>query len=205
MKKSKGLDLYTALILVCVVLLPVCGWWCYQTRQKIDAAEKAAYEATKRGGYLEEIGALQKQVDLVNNNRSGDVSQPGTYFETQILVAGGGKLGTTDFSVKSPSPEFLTLPGTKQKATDYVVEIQWTNKDLQLKLDFIDALLWNCESGAGPGGSSNLQSIWKLRELEIENITVDKGRGGYKTPPPELDDRWQIRKMKFARREPPAK
>ena len=75
-----------------------------------------------------------------------------------------------------------------------------------MKLDFIDAMLWNCESGAGlTGARTGLQSVWRLRQLEIVNATDERKFQRYDTPPPELQDRWYIKQLKFARREPKTK
>ncbi|MCA8976806.1 MAG: hypothetical protein KDC98_18940 [Planctomycetes bacterium] len=203
MKKLAQIDLYTGLILVCVVLLPICAWWCMKTNEAIDACKVAVREATRSGGYLEQIGALKKNIEIVNENRSGnDPMSPKTYFDGQIVAAAvGGGVASTDFNIIGPKSETLTLPGSKQKVDDYIIDIQWTNKEHVLKLGFIESLLWNCESGAGLGSNNGLQSIWKLQQLQIVN-TSDDSLKSFDTPPPELQDRWAIRELKFARREP---
>lgn len=205
MKSLGSIDLYTGLIIVCVVLLPVCGWWCMKTTEQIDKCEKSVREATRRGGELEEIGGLQKKIEVVNDNRGGnDPTNARTYFEGQIFAAAsrGGGLKETDFTFSGPTPEPARISGSKQKATDHVLDVRWTNKELALRLDFIESLLWNCESGAGLNSTSSLQSIWKLRDLSIVNMTEEKALQRNDTPPKELKDRWSIRMMKFARREP---
>lgn len=203
MKALKNLDLYTVLILLSLVLLPVCGWWCSKTNEAIVASQKAIVEATRSNGLIEQIGQLQKKIEVVNQSRGGlDLNKPGPYFESQIMAAGTG-IGVTDFGIEGPRENVLTVPGSKQRVADYVVDVQWKRKDLVLKLDFIEAMLWNCESGAGQSGATNLQSIWKLSNLEIVNTTDEKSLiQQFNEPPPELQDQWQIKTLKFTRREP---
>lgn len=203
MKALKNLDLYTVLILLTLVLLPVCGWWCMKTNEAIRLSEKAVDDAQRSGGLLEQIGALQKKIDLVNQNRGGlDLNKPGPYFEGQIMAAANKGLSVTDFGIEGPKEENVSLAGGKQRAADYIVDVQWKKKDQPLKLDFIEAMLWNCESGATQSGVTNLQSIWRLCNLELVNMTEDKVTSQHGEPPPELQDQWQIKTLKFARREP---
>lgn len=210
MKFFRELDLYKGLILLCLLALPVCGWWCYQTDQSIKECEKAASEATRSGGLLEQIGALQKKVELVVANRysTNDATQsPRIYFEKQLLAAASQNLTSTDFQLTDPKEDSAyTGPGSRQKAVDFIAEVIWKRKDLSLPLAFIYAVLFNCESGARPGGEQvGLQSIWKLRELQIVNATNERLTSTFDAPPPELEDKWTIKKMTFARREPRAK
>lgn len=199
----KNLDLYTVLIVLCVLLLPVCAWWCYNTNEEIKLCQSAVREASRPGGLLEQIGALQKKVEIVNQNRGGSRLNPVGFIEGQIIAAASnGGLGSSDFGLNSPKEEPATIPGSKQKVSDYVVTVDWRRKDLEVKLDFIEAVLWNCESGAGVSGATGAPSIWRLRALEIVNMTDDKKTARFDTPPPELEDRWAIKKMQFARREP---
>lgn len=209
MKFLREMDLYRALILICLLAMPVCGFWCYTIEQSIKECEKAIYDANRSGGLLEQIGSLQKKVELVVQNRlstNDATQQPRTYFERQILAAASQNLATSDFGLTDPKEE-SGFTGTKQRAKDYVAEVTWKRKDLSLPLAFIYAVLFNCESGARPGGEqTGLQSIWKLRKLEIVNATNERlltGLGSNaEVPPPELEDKWAIRKMLFARREP---
>ena len=75
----------------------------------------------------------------------------------------------------------------------------------EVKMDFVYAVLFNCESGAGAGGPSGSPSVWRLRSLKLSNVTAQSIAGRNKTPPPEMEDRWYIQEMKFARREPRAR
>lgn len=201
----RSLDLYKVIVLLSFVLLPLGGYWCHDLDQRVLASRKAIVEATRPGGLLEQIGNLQKKVEIVAQNRtltSDAINMPRPYFEGQIIAAGGQSLKTTDFGLSDPKEEPAAMGTSRQKAADYVVDVTWQRKDFAVQLDFIYAVLFNCESGAGRGEATGRQSIWKLRELQIVNATDDRLLQGYKTPPAELADKWSIRAMKFARREP---
>jgi len=206
----RKLDLYRGIILLCLVALPACGWWCWTLEQSIADCKDAIAKATRPGGLLEQIGALQKKVELVVENRvstSDAIKQPRLYFDGQILTAASQGLTNTDYSLSDPKEESAQMGGGKQRAADYVVDVTWKRKDLALPLAFIYAVLFNCESGNKTGVSRDGQrSVWKLRDLEIVNATDETiVNNSFKTPPVELEDRWFIKKMQFARREPRAR
>jgi hypothetical protein len=203
----KNLDLYKVIVLLSVVLLPAGGWWCMHLDEQIELCRKAAHEASRPGGLIEQIGSLQQKVDLVVQNRSsstGATSQPRTYFDTQIITAAQGGLKPDDFQLNGPAEETVSLGSGKQGARDFIMDVVWKYKN-PVKQDFVYALLFNCESGARVGARpGGLQSIWKLRELEFVSAQADKERwlSNYSTPEAELRDEWTIKKIKFARREP---
>jgi hypothetical protein len=205
----RKLDLYRGIILLCLVALPACGWWCWQQEQAITQCKDAIWKATKPGGLLEQIGALQKKVELVVENRvstSDAIKMPRPYFDGQILAAASQGLTTTDYSLTDPKEESAVLGGGKTRAADFVVDVTWKRKDLALPLAFVYAVLFNCESGNKTGVSRDGQrSVWKLRDLEIVNATDEKLDNSHNTPPAELEDKWFIKKMQFARREPRAR
>ena len=201
----RSLDLYKVVILLSLVLLPLGGGYCLQLDEDIAASRKAIQDAKRPGGLLEQIGTLQKKVEVVVQNKlstSDTINMPRRYFEGQILQAGGANLKTDDFGLTDPKEEPATIPGSKQRASDFVVDVTWPRTDFAVQLAFVYALLFNCESGAGAGLAGAGQSIWKLRDLQLINATDERLMAGYKTPPPELSDKWTIRSMKFARREP---
>ncbi|MBL8734507.1 MAG: hypothetical protein JNN13_19175 [Planctomycetes bacterium] len=201
----RNLDLYKVIVLLSLVLLPAGYWYITTLDQQIEACNRAVTEATKSGGQLEQIGQYQRRVEIVAQNRrsaSDAIKEPRTYFEGQILAAGGSGLKTTDFSPAEPKIEKGTLPGSKQPIADHVVDISW-KRERDVPLEFVYAVMWNCESGAQAGGAQAGQpSVWKLRSLTITNNTDKNLVSAKKTPPPELEDRWVIDEMKFARREP---
>lgn len=200
----KEMDLYKGIILLSVVLLPLGGWWINGLDAQIVSCQAALRTATKRGGYLEEIGKLQKQIEVVaQNRRAVSIENPSTYFETQIRAASPNLRGD-DFSPRQPTARPNTIG--RQRVVDQVVSIDWgKSKDRRdVKMDFVYAVLFNCESGARANGvTGGPPSVWKLRSLKLRNASLERSRG--KTPPPELEDRWTIEKMEFARREPRAK
>lgn len=204
----KEMDLYKGIILLSVILLPLGGWWISNLDEEISQCEAALRQATKRGGYIEEIGRLQKQIEVVAKNTRSDsiIRDPRTYFEGQILAV-SENLKSDHFSPSAPRDEMVTIG--RQKATDKVVTIDWGRGSdrKEVQMDFVYAVLFNCESGARAGGGAvnASPSVWRLRSLKLANVTTDKILGRDKTPPPELEDRWYIREMKFARREPRAK
>lgn len=200
----RNMDLYKGLILACLLLLPVGGYWVYTLDKHIDECHRAIAAATRKDGVLEEIGQLERKMDLIKSNRSllDSLKDPGFYFDKQIRLSDkSGTLSSEDFSV----PPIKDVPGRLNKQQKYIdkeQDIVFGKKgtginDRTFGRDFIWALLYNCESGAGAG-----TSIWKLRKLDIQNATDDKKLAAYRTPLPELEDKWIIRDLKFARRQP---
>lgn len=206
MRFLRSMDLYKVVILLSLIGLPLGGWYCMKLDDDIAASEKAIQEAKRSGGLLEQIGNLEKKVEVVVQNKlstSDTINMPRRYFEGQILQAGGANLKTDDFGLTDPKEEPVTIPGgSRQRASDFVVDVTWPRTDFSVGLDFVYAVLFNCESGAGAGLGGSGQSIWKLRDLQLVNATDERLLTSYKTPPPELADKWTIRSMKFARREP---
>ena len=199
----RSLDLYKAIVLLSLVLLPLGGWWIKTLDDRITASKKAIDDARRPGGVLERIGAMQRKVEVVVQNKtamSDAIKDPRSYLEGQILAATRGGIRQTDFTIEPPRDVSGTQPGTKQPITDYVVDINWTKKEQTFAMDFVFALLFNSESGAS--ASAAQQSVWKLRQLQLVNATDERSMAGYKSPPPELADKWSIKDLKFARREP---
>jgi hypothetical protein len=207
-KFLRSLDLYKFIVLLAAVLLPL-GWlWVRNLDESIRLCRQAITEATRSGGMLEQIGNLQKKVEVVGVNRfslSDAIKNPQVYFQNQILAAGGTTLKSDDFGLPGDPKEESAFMGanSQQKASDYVADVTWKRNDLKVPMGFIYAVLFNAESGARVGGQeAGQQSVWKLRELQIVNATDERLTGSNKTPPAELKDDWSIKLMKFARREP---
>ncbi|MFN9703704.1 MAG: hypothetical protein ACK595_02650 [Planctomycetota bacterium] len=207
MSRFADIDLYKGIVLASLLLLPIGGWAVYDRAQQIEACNAAIADATRAGGVLEEIGSLQRKVEIVVQNKRGisdAVEKPTTYFEGQIKAAGGGNLKVSDFTLVGPKVEGGTMPGTKQSISDYVLDVNWPRNDFAVPMDFVYAVLFNCESGAGLDPNKS-QSVWKLRNIELANATDERLLTTYATPPAELQDKWKIRSMAFVRREPAAK
>jgi len=208
MNLFRELDLYKGLTLGIIILgLPAAGGWAWWLAGRIEVMERAVRDASKENGFLETIGTLQSQMALMSDRMGGEsVSNAQTYFEGQILAAGNGKIGTEDFTI--PGIKEQGGRTNKQEYVDKEVPIEFGGKqgkhDYFMPRDFLFAVLYNCESGArtGAGGKGAPLSVWKLRSLQIDNGTDEKLLNTHKTPPPELEDKWLVREMKFARREP---
>ena len=203
----RNLDAYRVIVILCLVLLPI-GWWLVRDLEKEIAACNATIRAAKgERGLIEEIGKLQRKVEVVVQNKRGvsdAIEKPTTYFEGQITAAGGGNLKVSDFTLVGPKVEGGTMPGTKQSISDYVLDVNWPRNDFAVPMDFVYAVLFNCESGAGLDPTKS-QSVWKLRNIELVNATDEALLQRYTTPPAEMQDKWKIRNMAFVRREPAAK
>ncbi len=217
MKFLRSLDLYKVIVLLSLVLLPVGYLLVRQLDESIIACKRTVAEATRNGGLLDQIGALQRKVEIVDKNKTiatGIVSQPRTYFEGQILgsAAAGTNLKTSDFAPNEAPAENTVLQKGKQAVTDHIVVVDWSSKDrsreLTVTLDFVYSVIFNCESGARSANraaaavADGQRSIWKLRELELVNMTDEQVFSRHRTPRAELADKWKIKNMKFARREP---
>lgn len=202
-----NMDLYKGIVLAALLLLPLGGWAVYDGARQIEACNAAIAEATRGGGVLEEVGGLQRKVEVVVQNKRGvsdAIEKPTTYFEGQITAAGGGNLKVSDFTLVGPKVEGGTMAGTKQSISDYVLDVNWPRNDFAVPMDFVYAVLFNCESGAGLDPTKS-QSVWKLRNVELVNATDERLLQTFSTPPAELQDKWKIRSMAFVRREPAAK
>ncbi len=207
MKLLQNLDLYKVVIVGSLLMLPVAGWWIKKTNDAIASANRAVVDATKPGGYLEEIGKLQKQLELVEANRVNSTGATGNvqvYFEGQIYrSAPNGGIDQNDFKFNAPRDEVVQT-SSKQSARDFIVKVDWgrPGKDFAFTRDLLFAVLFNCESGARGTSVTQIPSIWKLYSLKITNATIQREATQQMAPPPEVEDQWTIGKMEFARREP---
>ncbi len=201
----KTMDLYKGIILTAVLLLPVGGWWVNKLQTEIETCERSLRDSKRAGGWLEEIGALQKKIEVVaQNRRSTEIENPSVYFQGQIMSV-SGDLKANDFHPGRSTPGKVTVG--KQKVWDHVVDIKWgdaRNKH-PFQMDFIYAVLFNCESGATRGKTTGAPSVWRLHDLSIANKSADGWLRNKRTPEPEMEDAWYIKEMKFARREPRTK
>jgi hypothetical protein len=202
----KNMDLYQAIILFSAVLLPAGGWWVSSLQGEIELCQEALDDATERGGLLEEIGELQKKIEVVAQNQrttSDSIADPSQYFQDQIMTV-SSDLKANDFTPGSPQKRSV---GRKKSLRDFEVDINWgkARSGVPVKMDFIYAVLFNCESGARRGLTSSSPSVWRLRKLHIQNSAYKEFFARSKTPAPELEDKWRITAMTFARREPVGK
>ena len=208
----KSMDLYQGIVLLSVVLLPAGGWWVNGLNHEIELCETALDDATRRGGFLEEIGELQKKIEVVAQNRrttSDAILYPSEYFQEQIIQV-NPSIKKNDFVPGKPNSRVMGVGGgSKSQAREYEVAIAWGQSGrgrdpFLVQMDFIYAVIFNCESGAKRGLSNGSPSVWRLRKLNIENEAKRLWRSN-KTPAPEMEDKWLIKSMTFGRREPVAK
>jgi hypothetical protein len=208
MNLFRSMDLYKGIIVLSLLLAPVGAWWVMSLRASIDETQKSITAATRPGGLLDEIGSLERGMDVVKDNRTiaDSVSNPAIYFQGQILASAGGHISQSDFTVPPPQKK----PGSvdKQRFIDYEQSVLFERKEngrneMKLPRDFIWAVILNCEFGLGGASSASAaaNSVWKLRELDMTNAASEDLRGN-KTPPPELTDDWLLKKLVFARRAP---
>jgi hypothetical protein len=207
MKLLQNLDLYKSVIWLSLPLTAGAGWWIKTTRDAIAAANRAITDAVKPNGQLEEIGKLQKQLEIVEANRAqrGGNDRPEVYFEGQIFRSvKQGTIGENQFKIQ-PLPDQVVQTSTKQSARDFIVKIEWlprSGKDFTFPRELLFAVLFNCESGARDQNTTLVPSIWKLYSLKITNAGLQKELTNQLTPPVEVEDNWLVGKMEFARREP---
>lgn len=205
MKFFKQMDLYKAVVLASVLLLPAAGWWIQKCRKAIEQSTEALSAATRTDGLLERIGKLLKQIETVDENNVGDsTNNVQVYFDNQVLSS-SKSLKTTDFQIETEK-QVSGWTGTKQQATDRVVAINFLkrdNQDFTLSRELLFAILYNCESGARADSGAAVTPIWKLRSLTMQNEAAKASAQA--APPAELPDRWIVRRLEFARREPGAK
>lgn len=191
----KDLDLYKAIILLSVVLIPVAGWFAYNETKQLEYGQKAVRNATKRGGVLERIGALQKQLEGIKASirEEGGLGHL-IYFDRRINEsARGNDLKQTDYTIGDEQVRMKK----SLRANDYEVDIQFrrNNKPLPLPRPFVHAVLLNCEA---------FSESWRLRKLQMRHAEHFKARGS-KPPPKTISDNWDVQKITFARREPAKK
>lgn len=208
MKWLQSLDLYKVVIFGSLLLLPVAGWWIKKTNDAIATANRAIVEASKPGGQIEEIGKLQKQLEIVEANRvvsSGMTGSVDVYFDGQIFrSAQSGGIDKNQFKINPPRDEVVQT-SSKQSARDFIVKVDWLQrggKDFTFTRDLLFAVLFNCESGARGTTATQAPSIWKLYSLKVANATIQREAAQQLSPPPETEDQWTVGKMEFARREP---
>ncbi len=208
MSLFRNMDAYKAIVLASIILTPVAGFWAWSLQKDIDLARKAANEATRRGGLLEQIGSLMKQRETIRSNTQMQdaVKDHVLYFEKQVYQAARSGISRDDFTIGAASEQGGRQG--KQEFLDKEVRIDFGRQgqgrqDFLLTQDFLYAVLYNCESGFS-GDNPNPQSIWKLRSLTVVNATDERLLQNHRTPPAELEDKWKVREMKFVRREPKA-
>lgn len=195
-----NMDLYKAIILGCVVLLPVGGAWAYYEHQQLQKGQVAVGRATSD---IEKIALLKKQVEeqVLNDLRTAGTEDPFLYFErvvnNSVDTSKGEPLKKNDYQIKPQEQPGETRPKRGAKRiffTDLQVTLDFRRNGKEpfpLKRDFLNAVAFNAESQ---------QQRWKLRNLTMRNATI-LGLSGSKPPPPEVDDEWLVSDLTFVWRQ----
>ncbi len=194
----KDMDLYKVIILLSVVLIPAACGFVYVVNGQLVVAKRAIADAKKRGGDLEEIGALRSQFAQIkkSSRRAQSLKGPGQFFERSILSAATGGIKVDDIQIGTEVDKAVTSP----RATDVEVDIKFEKAGkgkFPLPRDFINAVLFNCEATGS--------KVWKLRQLKMVNEEVSKTRRTKGAPPRTVQDNWVVSMLKFARRTPEKK
>ena len=187
---TKDMDLYKAIILASILLIPTAGFFAYWETQRLEVAKVAVAAATRRGGLIEKIGLLQKEiVEIKKTSKSNNTISHEIYFENQIDKASAGSLKSTDFNIDDERGK-----KSGRNAQDYEVKIDFrrNNKPIPLRRDLIHAILFNCEA---------FSPSWRLRRIHLINQEAAKAKGN-NPPPKTVEDTWEVRSLVFARREP---
>ena len=194
------LDLYKSIIIVCLLAMPVIGYFIWNLQQKIRTGKQAIDRALlvnardTQLGDLEAIGMLKTQVEKLKN-KPQESSAADSYrvsFQSQLLRAIPG-LKVDDYTISEKRTSQLTIDKNRY-ATNEVVSIEFKragNQKYPLTRDSVFAALFNIES----------QTAWKLFKFRMKNKEM-LASAAQKTPPPELPDEWQVETMEFSHKVP---
>jgi hypothetical protein len=192
---QKQFDLYKWIIIGSLVVMPVAGGWVYWLGQKIAEGERAVAAATRpRTGELATIGRLLAEIQSQAKSAGTQTAEdPAVYFDKEINKASGGTLERNAYHIVPVS----AVPHRETKSLDrlYKMEFKRHNKAFALGRDLVQAIVYMVEANS---------PAWRLRSLRLRNETIAAKQmqsSGIK-PPPEIDDKWLVEKMEFARREP---
>jgi hypothetical protein len=188
-----NMDLYKGIILSSVVLFPAACGFAYWVDTQIRTAQEAIVNAEKRGGEIERIALLQKQLDTIDKATRDGAGGEGhaLYFERCLTGAASQGITRNDFTIGNEEGRKVGKP----KSIDQEVDITFKRggKDLPLPRAYINAMLHLCESKS---------KVWKLRQLRIRNAEVVELGQSKQAPPKTVRDDWKIEKLMFVRREP---
>ena len=198
MSLFKDIDIYKAIIIGALVLLPGGGVLVWMQDEEVARAEAQLAKARQRGGVLEQIGTLDAELATIQRNTTGGAGGERhlLYFSRRVLETTGnaGWLGANDFEIGNEESRRVSALKAEDREVDLSFRDNRTKKPLNLPRDFISALIFNCESQS---------KTWKLRELRIRNADEDLETGrGAKAVPRTVDDIWSVEKMTYVRRQP---
>ena len=192
----KDLDIYKVILLASILLVPAAWGYASFLDGKYEDAQKRHRAALRGGGVIHEIGQLSAQLESIKRNADRGVDQePKLFFKNQIQNTDrSGQIKSTSFTVTTDDPsERLRGRTGGRRHVDVTADIDFVEKDLSLSREYINALLFNCESQG--------VQIWKLREFSMENEAL-KGFKPNAVPPETVEDKWKVNRLVFARRKP---
>ena len=196
------LDLYKVIIVLCLVAMPVLGYFVWKMDQNLKAARSALAQATLQGrgtqsGDIEAIGTLMSQInkmkEVSKTEAGGDSHRVAFQRAIQNTQASGLKLD--DFTIGDIKNTGLTLDNRRQATQQsFSIDFKRDGSRLPLSREFVNAMLFNCEK----------DGAWKLSQFRMRNKDTMTS-GTTKTPPPEIGDEWFIETLTFARKVPSTK
>jgi hypothetical protein len=207
MKFLRDMDLYKGVILATLICLPIVGYWIKGCNNEIVLTEKAISEATSPGGYIDKIGKLFAGIELVEQNKlvmSDATKDAKVFLEGQIANSRQPPIESSNLTIKPTSEERRIGVTDKQLVIDYAMAIEFpkqAGKDFELNRATLQAILFNCESGAR-GANVKAQSVWKLLGLSVQNASISSLLSNHKAPPQTIEDRWIVKNLSFVRRAP---
>jgi len=189
----KDIDGYKVIIIACAVLLLIVGWFLMGVEDDIAEAEKAIQKERGRSGYLYRIGEEQRKWQTVQSNQRTNERLQNTrvFFQGMVMSSDGegpGGLKETDFTITEK-----TVPvNSNVEDVEVTIDFGTGNDEKILTQSYIHSLCFNVENKA---------PVWRLRQLTMKNVEVEKLRRP-KVPPDEIADRWSVDRLVFARRKP---
>lgn len=193
------LDLYKAIIILCLLAMPVLGYFIWKMQEQLKAGQQALALATLQGrgnqsGDIEAIGTLMAQVDKMKDTSKlqDGADSHRVAFQSAIQKTNASGLKLDDFTIGDIKVSPITLDSKKQASQQsFQIDFKRDNVRLPLSRDFINAMLFNCEK----------EGAWKLSQFRMRNKDV-LAAGSTKNPPPEVSDEWMVETLTFARKIP---
>ena len=197
----RKLDLYKVIILLCLLAMPVLGYFIWTMQENLKKGQQALAQATQQGrsnqsGDIEAIGTLMAQVDKMKDTAKTEAGGDShrVAFQTAIQKTNASGLKLDDFAISDVKTTVVNIDKNKQATQQYFsIDFKRDGSRLPLSRDFVNAMLFNCEK----------EGAWKLSQFKMRNKEAAAG-GNSKTPPPEVSDEWFLETLTFARKVPKA-
>jgi hypothetical protein len=193
------LDLYKAIILICLLAMPVVGYFVWDLQKQIKDARSAVASATRLGtntspGDIEAVGMTMAQVNKLRGKPVENADTDHTVaLQKQILTA-IKNLKVDEFKLSKINEAMVTVDKTRQ-ATNQAVTVEFkrtTGEPIPLEREQISKAIFNIES----------QLAWKLSALKIRNQQLKKLGAPPAAPPLETNDEWMVERLEISRKVP---